>query len=191
MLEGGLSASKGLKTLDGRVPTWALLQFWCRAFSDVYQAMSSLWELSLKFNGTFRQEWAPYVFLLFGLQQYHQFLSTRVACLEVVFEFECRATFFDFFEGQAHFSSLWYAKICLTLNEPVWDVFCSFFVQTSTLAPSMHWKLTEHGKGCTQNYQPPLKSLFELKDDSIIIKLIAWNIYNRTNLTLFWQLETV
>jgi hypothetical protein len=41
-----------------------------------------------------------------------------------------------------------------------------FFVQTSTLPPRMHQKLTKHGKFCKQNNQLPTKSHDELKDDS-------------------------
>ena len=42
------------------------------------------------------------------------------------------------------------------------------FVQTSTLTPSMHPKLTEHGKLCMRNNQLPTKTLVELKDNSIV-----------------------
>ena len=43
-----------------------------------------------------------------------------------------------------------------------------FYVQTSTLRPRMHQKLTNHGKFCMQNNQLPTKSHVELKDNSII-----------------------
>jgi hypothetical protein len=42
-----------------------------------------------------------------------------------------------------------------------------FFVQTSTLPPRMHQKLTKHGRFCKQNNQIPTKSHNELKDNSI------------------------
>ena len=45
------------------------------------------------------------------------------------------------------------------------------FVQTSTLPPSMHQKLTKHGKFCKQNNQLPTKSHDELEDTSIIFHL--------------------
>jgi hypothetical protein len=38
-----------------------------------------------------------------------------------------------------------------------------FFVQTSTLPPRMHQKLTKHGRFCKQNNQLPTKSHVELK----------------------------
>jgi hypothetical protein len=41
-----------------------------------------------------------------------------------------------------------------------------FFVQTSTLPPHMHQKLTKHGKFYKQNNQLPTKSHVELKDNS-------------------------
>ena len=42
-----------------------------------------------------------------------------------------------------------------------------FFVQTSTLPPRTHQKLTKHGKFCKQNNQIPTKSHAELEDNSI------------------------
>jgi hypothetical protein len=42
-----------------------------------------------------------------------------------------------------------------------------FFVQTSTLPPRMHHKLTKHGRFYKQNNQLPTKTHVELKDDSI------------------------
>jgi hypothetical protein len=41
-----------------------------------------------------------------------------------------------------------------------------FFVQTSTLPPRMHQKLTKPGRFCKQNNQLPTKSHVELKDNS-------------------------
>jgi hypothetical protein len=41
-----------------------------------------------------------------------------------------------------------------------------FFVQTSTLPPHMHQKLTKHGRFCKQNNQLPTKSHDELEDNS-------------------------
>jgi hypothetical protein len=45
-----------------------------------------------------------------------------------------------------------------------------FFVQTSTLPPRMHQKLTKHGRFCKQNNQLPTKTPDELEDNSI-----AWD----------------
>jgi hypothetical protein len=44
-----------------------------------------------------------------------------------------------------------------------------FFVQTSTLPPRMHHKLTKHGRFCKQNNQLPTKTHVELKDNSIAV----------------------
>jgi hypothetical protein len=41
-----------------------------------------------------------------------------------------------------------------------------FYVQTSTLPPRMHHKLTKHGRFCKQNNQLPTKTHVELKDNS-------------------------
>jgi hypothetical protein len=43
-----------------------------------------------------------------------------------------------------------------------------FFVQTSTLPPRMHQKLTKHGRFCKQNNQLPTKTHVELKNNSIV-----------------------
>jgi hypothetical protein len=44
-----------------------------------------------------------------------------------------------------------------------------FFVQTSTLPPHMHQKLTKHRKFCKQNNQLPTKTHVELKDNMLAI----------------------
>jgi hypothetical protein len=48
-----------------------------------------------------------------------------------------------------------------------------FYVQTSTLPPRMHHKLTKHGRFCKQNNQLPTKTHVELKDNSIVQNEIA------------------
>jgi hypothetical protein len=53
------------------------------------------------------------------------------------------------------------AKISLALIEPIW----LSFSQTSTPTPSLHRKLTEHGKWCMQNNQLPAKCPVELNDN--------------------------
>ena len=47
-----------------------------------------------------------------------------------------------------------------------------FFVQTSTLPPRMHQKLTKHGKFCKQNNQLPTKSHEELNDNSNVFQML-------------------
>jgi hypothetical protein len=54
----------------------------------------------------------------------------------------------------------------LTVNEPI-NV---FFVQISTLTPSMHQKLSEHGKSCMQINQLPSDRPNELTDKYNIIE---------------------
>ena len=46
-----------------------------------------------------------------------------------------------------------------------------FFVQTSTLPPRMHQKLTKHEKFCKQNNQLLTKNHDELEDNSIVCKI--------------------
>jgi len=68
------------------------------------------------------------------------FLSTCGICSEVVFELEWSATYF----GKIKFS-----LAPLGMRNCVWASmnWCRiFFVQTSTLSPSIHWKRTEHGR---------------------------------------------
>ena len=43
-----------------------------------------------------------------------------------------------------------------------------FFIRTPAPIPSMHWKLTKHGKCCTQNSQLSTKTPVECKDGSMI-----------------------
>jgi hypothetical protein len=49
-----------------------------------------------------------------------------------------------------------------------------FFVQTSTLPPSMHHKLTKHGSFSKQNNQFPTKTHVELKDNSIAMQEVEF-----------------
>ena len=72
------------------------------------------------------------------------FLSTCGVCSEVVFDIGWRATYFGLLR----------AKLILApLGMPKWvwpsmNWYRTFFVQTSTLPPSMHQKHTEHGRCC-------------------------------------------
>jgi hypothetical protein len=71
----------------------------------------------------------------------------------------------------------WRAKLILApLGMPKWvwpsmNRYRMFFVQTSTIPPCMHQKLTKHGRFCKQNNQLPTKSHVELKDNSIVHNL--------------------
>ena len=51
-----------------------------------------------------------------------------------------------------------------------------FFVQTSMLLPSMHWKLNKHGRGCMQNDQLPVNSYVESEDNFITGLMFSWTI---------------
>ena len=70
----------------------------------------------------------------------------------------------------------WRVKLNLApLGMPKWvwsfmNQYIMFFVQTSTLPPRMHHKLTKHGRFCKQNNQLPTKTHVELKDNSNITK---------------------
>ena len=80
-----------------------------------------------------------------------------------------KSNLFRFIEGQTHFSTSWHFKMSLTLNQ--WRM---FFVQSSTLPPSMHCKLTEHGRCCMQNNHNPTKGLTEIKEYSIECGKYSW-----------------
>jgi hypothetical protein len=51
---------------------------------------------------------------------------------------------------------------------PLMNRYRMFFIQTSTLPPCMHHKLTKHGRFCKQNNQLPTKTHVELNDNSIV-----------------------
>jgi hypothetical protein len=51
-----------------------------------------------------------------------------------------------------------------------------FYVQTSTLPPRMHQKLTKHGKFGQQNNQLPTKSHVELEDNPSM--LITFSLFH-------------
>ena len=103
-------------------------------------------------NGTLCRELVPYGFPLVVLHTISIISFHCGACLEVVFEFEWRATYF---------ASLRAKLILAPLGIPKWvrpsmNWYGMFFVQTPTPSPSMHWKCTQHGT-CMQNNQHPTK----------------------------------
>ena len=55
-----------------------------------------------------------------------------------------------------------------------------FFVQTSTRPLNMHLTLTKHGRFCKQNNQLPTKSHDELKDNSIVLHILAYFVERPT-----------
>ena len=70
------------------------------------------------------------------------FLSTCGICLEVVSELEWRTTYFGSLKIKFSLAPLGMRNwVWASMN---WDRM--FLVQTSTLSPSIHWKLTEHGR---------------------------------------------
>ena len=66
-----------------------------------------------------------------------------------------------------HFNSSGHSKRSLALNEPTENVF--FLIQTFTLPPSMHPKLTEHEiyTCCMHNNPLPIKRHVELDNNSM------------------------
>jgi hypothetical protein len=76
---------------------------------------------------------------------------------------------YRFMEGQTHFLA------CQEVLKWVWPFmnrYRMFYLQTSTLPPRMHHKLTKHGRLCKQNNQLPTKTHVELKDNSIMYTLM-------------------
>ena len=101
--------------------------------------------------------------LLQFLQQYQEFLSTCGACSEVVFEFEWRPTYFGLVRAKLILAPLG----MLIWVRPSISRYRMFFIQTSTLLPSMQ------NMDCVvcKTTQLPTKSHVELEDDSNIVGL--------------------
>jgi hypothetical protein len=104
------------------------------------------------------------VVLLTKLSMFAKFWCMRGGTVEVW----TKNILYRFMEGQTHFS---------TSLKPLWSFmnrYRMFFVQTSTIPPRMHQKLSKHGKFCKQNNQLPTKSHVELKDNSTIMPPPHW-----------------
>ena len=81
--------------------------------------------------------------------QYREFLSTCGPWLQVVFEFKWWATYFASLRAKIVLSHL-------GMPRAVWSSmnrYGMFVIQTSTLPPSIHQKLSKHGRSCMQNNQ--------------------------------------
>jgi hypothetical protein len=79
--------------------------------------------------------------------QYQQFLSTSGAFLEVVFDFEQRATYFGSLRAKLILAPLGMPKrVCPSISQ-----YRMFFAQTFIPPPSMHYELAKHGRCCMQN----------------------------------------
>jgi hypothetical protein len=65
--------------------------------------------------------------------------------------------------------SFWCMPRGSKMSWPFMNQYGMFFVQTSTLPPRMHQKLTKHGRFCKQNNQLPIKSHVEIKDNSNVL----------------------
>ena len=100
----------------------------------------------------------PYDVLWMFCIQCQQFLSTCGACLEVVFEFEWRATYCGSLRAKVILATLGMLKWV----RPLMRQYRMFFVVISTLPSSMHQKLTKHERCCFQSNQLPTKSPFKL-----------------------------
>ena len=68
---------------------------------------------------------------------------------------------FKFIEDQTH-----YGMRGVKMSLHIKTQYRIFFIQTSTLTPSMHQKLTKHGKFCMQNNQLPSNTPVEVTDNS-------------------------
>jgi len=92
-------------------------------------------------SGLFDHPWIPIGCFAY---KFSKFLSTCGAILEVVFEFEWRATYFG---------SLTTKVILAPLGMPKWvwpsmNRYRMFFIQPSTILPSMHQKLGKWKSAC-------------------------------------------
>ena len=104
----------------------------------------------LLLNGTFFcQELVPYDFPMVVLHTESRISFTCGACSEGVFEFEWKATSVGLLRAKLMLAPL----DMLKRVSPSRNQYRMFFVQTSTLPPSMHQKLTKHGRSCMQNNQ--------------------------------------
>ena len=82
------------------------------------------------------------------------------ACLEVVFKFEHRATYFGSFGGggvQTHSSTSWHAKMSLTLN-----IYRMFFAEIFRLPP----------RCCVGSNQLLTNCPDELEDSSLVVSFL-------------------
>ena len=112
------------------------------------------------------------IFCWLFCMQIQLYLSTY-ACLEVMFEFEWRATYFVLSRAK---------PILASLGMPKWVWFSMkwhsiFFVCTSTLPPSMYPNLTEYGRYCMLTPNSWSNSHVELEDNSKqpnSITLLKW-----------------
>jgi hypothetical protein len=92
--------------------------------------------------------------------QYEYLLSTCGACLEIVFEFEWRATYCGSLRVKLILAPLGILKRVWPSTKRV----RTFFIQTCTLPPSMHRNFFEHGRNCMQNIHFPMKNYVYLED---------------------------
>ena len=110
------------------------------------------------------------------------FLSTCGICLEIVFALEWRATYFGSLRTKFSFAPLGMRNwVWASMN---WSRM--FFVQTSTLYSSIHWKRTEHGRVLyTKQPTSNQKSwwirgyLYYLR--TIIHKFIVFDVFSRND----------
>ena len=126
-----------------------------------YLNLKPILEFSFNSMGLFVGSWSPLV-------SHWLFCTQWKYVLPLVVHAE-GSVWFD--EGQSRFIE---AKLKVaSLDMPKWvspsmNWYRTFFIQTSTLSPSMHRKLTKHGRSCMQNNHLPTKSFVELEDNSIV-----------------------
>jgi hypothetical protein len=117
-------------------------------------------------NGAFCQELVPYDISKFVLHTM-SINSSPLCILGGCVWIWMKSILFQFIEGHTCFSSSWHAKMSWSSMNQQW----MFFVQSSTLPPSMHRKSTEHGRHFMQKNQRPIKTHVELEDNSIRVIL--------------------
>ena len=139
--------------------------------------------------GLFHWESVPDDFPLVGLHtiSINFFLCTcECPCFKVVCEFECWATYFMRFH--------WGPKLILApLGMPTWvwppmNWYRMFvFIQTFTLPPSVHRKLTEHRRCWMDNNKLSTKSHVELEDNPITFILPLSLIIHFLSCEAWWR----
>jgi len=129
-----LPAITGILTLT-KSPCYNFTQYWSLC---TLETSSPQWDSSLGVG------WSPIDFPLLVFCIQHRLIYCD-ACSEVVFEFEWGATYFGPLRAKL-------SPAPLGMPTCVWysiNQYRIFFVQTSTLSPSMHQILTKHGRSCT------------------------------------------
>ena len=103
-----------------------------------------LMKLSLNLLGLSVGSWSPKI-SPYNVLHINSIISVRLCMLGGTVRIQMQSNLIWFIERWTHFSTSWHAKICLTLNELLYNVFFS-----NPHTTSMHQGLTEHGRCCMQ-----------------------------------------